>query len=171
LIPSGGTQVQGRPTRRVACDEEHGLCLLRFEGPSLPSLRIGRSADVREGEVHAYTGYPTAGVLGLYAVTRRGIVAAISPNVVPPLSSKLLNRDVLEKLVRPYPVFQLDMAAFPGNDGSPLYEPDTGRVVGVVNSDFVKVTKEVSLSGNSAISYAIPVDHVRRLLDQNRLPY
>lgn len=171
FVAAGGMKAQGRPARVILRDADHDLCLLRFDGPALPSLRIGRSGDVREGELHAYTGFPTAGALGLHAVTHRGIVSAIGPNVVPPVSGKLVNLDVLEKLARPYAVFQLDAAAFPGNDGSPLYEPETGRVVGIVNSTFVKATKEMSIPGASAISYAIPVDHVRRLLDRAGLGY
>jgi S1-C subfamily serine protease len=104
-------------------------------------------------------------------VTHRGIVSAISPNVVPPISAKLVDRDILEKLARPYTVFQLDLSAFPGNDGSPLYEPATGRVVGIINSPFVKATKELSVPGASAISYAIPVDHIRALMDRAGLGY
>jgi S1-C subfamily serine protease len=171
FVPAGGRHAEGWPAREVMCDTEHDLCLLRFDGPALPALRMGRSADVREGEVHAYTGFPTAGAIGLHAVTHRGIVSAVSPNVVPPVSAKLVDRDILEKLARPYPVFQLDVSAFPGNEGSPLYEPATGRVVGIINSPFVKATKELSMPGASAISYAIPVDHIRALLDRAGLGY
>ena len=171
FVPAGGSRAQVRPVRVVSRDAEHDLALLRFEGPPLPSLRLGRSGDVREGELLAYTGLPNAGVVGLTAVTHRGIVSAISPNVVLPVSGRLVNLDVLEKLTRPYPVFQLDMSAFPGNSGSPLYEPDSGRVVGVINSPFVKATKELSIPGSSAISYAVPVDHVRRLLHASGVAY
>jgi S1-C subfamily serine protease len=171
LVPAGGSRAQVRPARVLMRDEEHDLCLLKFNGPALPALRLGRTADVREGERHAYTGYPTAGVMGFYTVTHRGIVSAISPNVVPPVSAKHLNRDLMKKLTRPYPVFQLDMSSFPGNDGSPLYEPASGRVVGIVNSPFVKATKELSIPGASAISYAVPVDHVKRLLQRAGVGY
>jgi hypothetical protein len=37
--------------------------------------------------------------------------------------------------------------------------------MGVINSVFVKEAKEMALSAPSGISYAIPVDFVRRLLD------
>ena len=171
LPTAGGSRAQVRPAREIARDENHDLCLLRFEGPALPALRLGRSADVREGEVHAYSGFPTAGALGLYAVTHRGIVSAISPNVVPPASARHLTRDLMNKLTRPYPVFQLDLASFPGNEGSPLYEPDTGRVVGMVNSPFVKATKELAIPGASGISYAVPVDPIRRLLERAGVGY
>jgi serine protease Do len=53
-------------------------------------------------------------------------------------------------------VFQLDGTAFPGNSGSPLYDPADGEVVGVLNMVFVKSTKEAALAQPSGISYAIP---------------
>ena len=171
FVPVAGKGVRAHAARVVRCDQDHGLCLLRFQSSALPSMRLGRDGDVKEGELLAYTGYPTAGASGLYPVTHRGIVSAISPNIVPPVSGKLLGADVLEKLSRPYNIYQLDARAFPGNAGSPLYEPGTGRVVGVMDSAFIKTTKELSVPGASAISYAIPVIYVRRLLDGAGLKY
>ena len=66
----------------------------------------------------------------------------------------------------PYEVLQLDAIAYPGNSGSPLYEPYTGRVVGVVNKVFVQESKETLLEKPSGITYAIPVEHVQALLRQ-----
>jgi S1-C subfamily serine protease len=67
----------------------------------------------------------------------------------------------------PYVVYQLDMVAYPGNSGSPVYDVDTGKVIGVVNSVFVKGTKESVLEKPSGISYAIPVKYVHDLLKKN----
>ena len=39
-----------------------------------------------------------------------------------------------------------------------------GRVIGVVNSVFVKGTKEAALSAPSGITYAIPTSYVRELI-------
>ncbi len=55
-----------------------------------------------------------------------------------------------------YAVFQLDGTAYPGSSGSPLYDPETGLVYGVINMVFVKGTKEAALSNPSGITYAIP---------------
>ncbi len=55
-------------------------------------------------------------------------------------------------------------AAYPGNSGSPLYGVETGPVIGVINSVYVKKSKETAISSPSGISYAVPVDHVRALL-------
>jgi len=64
----------------------------------------------------------------------------------------------------PFRVYQLDATAYPGNSGSPLYDPETGEVLGVMNMVFVKSTKENVLSDPSGISYAIPVEYLQRLL-------
>jgi len=170
-VPAGGNQAERRPARVVKRDRTHDLCLLRFEGSGLPALRLGRSADVQEGALYAFTGFPILAALGLRPVTHRGTVSAITPIILPLASGKDITPENLRKLSRPFDVFQLDATAYPGNSGSPLYEIETGRVVGVINSVFVKGTKEMALSAPSGISYAIPVDFVRRLLDGAGLKY
>ena len=37
-----------------------------------------------------------------------------------------------------FDVYQLDATAYPGNSGSPLLDADSGKVLGVINSVFVK---------------------------------
>ena len=61
-------------------------------------------------------------------------------------------------------MFQLDATAYPGNSGSPVYDPDTGDVIGVVNMVLVKSTKESVLTQPSGITYAIPSAHVLDVL-------
>jgi hypothetical protein len=166
FLPVSGDRAQFRAVSIVARDAEHDLCVMRFPGSALPAMRLGRAGDVREGGLYAFTGFPKAGTVGLHPITHRALVAAISPNILPLASGAELGRDVLRKLTRPFAVFQLDATPYAGNSGSPLYEADTGRVVGVVNSVFVKQTKEIGSTSASAISYAIPVSHVRKLLSR-----
>jgi S1-C subfamily serine protease len=64
----------------------------------------------------------------------------------------------------PYNVFQLDAIAYPGNSGSPLYDPGSGQVVGVINSVFVKESREAVLEKPSGITFAIPARWVQQLL-------
>ena len=48
-------------------------------------------------------------------------------------------RDILKRLAAGvYPIFQLDATAYPGNSGSPLYDPESGEVIAVINMVFVK---------------------------------
>ena len=66
----------------------------------------------------------------------------------------------------PFLIFQLDGTAYPGNSGSPLYDPDTGVVYGIINSVLVKGLKETAITSPSGITYAIPASHIRDLLDR-----
>ena len=103
-------------------------------------------------------------------VTHRGIVSSITPIAVPQLAASLLNPKLIKRLSRPYDVFQLDATAYPGNSGSPLYDPGSGEVVGIVNRVFVKESKENVLEHPSGITYAIPINHAAALLRAAGLP-
>jgi len=61
-------------------------------------------------------------------------------------------------------IYQLDAIAYPGNSGSPMYDPKSGEVIGVINKVLVKDTKESALSSPTGISYAIPVKYVHKLI-------
>lgn len=150
-------------------DTVHDLALLKVEGTALPALKIGDSKVVREGENYAFTGFPIGTVLGLYPVTHRGIISSITPIAVPQTSAGSISAKMIRQLRDPYRVFQLDATAYPGNSGSPMYHPETGRVVGVINKVFVKESKEAVLEKPSGISYAIPSRYVRALLDKHGL--
>lgn len=149
----------------VASDPLHDLALLRIEGGPLPALRLTDDDRLpREGQAVALTGFPIGMVLGLYPVTHRGIVAAISPVVIPQVNSKQLTTKMIRAMRDPYEVIQLDATAYPGNSGSPVYDQQTGRVIGVLNSVLVKDTKESALKAPTGISYAIPVRYVKALM-------
>jgi S1-C subfamily serine protease len=152
----------------AATDDLHDLALLSLNEGQLPALDIGDSGGVREGEQYAFTGYPIGMILGLYPVTHRSIISAISPNAIPAIASRQLNVNMLKKLQMPYDVFQLDATAYPGNSGSPLYNENTGKVVGIINKVFIQSSKENALSNPSGISYAIPAAHIKSLLSQKK---
>ena len=103
-------------------------------------------------------------VLGMYPVTHRGIVASITPMARPVENARTLNGAQMKRLRNLFDAFQLDATAYPGNSGSPVYEQDTGRVVGVINSVLVKESKESVLQKPSGISYAIPAKYVHNLI-------
>ena len=84
--------------------------------------------------------------------------------MIPSRGSKDLGVKSVTRLRKAFDVFQLDATAYPGNSGSPLYDPESGRVIGVLNMVFVKQTKENVLSDPSGIAYAIPISHVTDLL-------
>ena len=155
-----------RRAERVATDPGRDLALLRIEGDPLPALSLGDSDRVREGHAVAVTGFPIGAVIGLFPATHIGIVASISPVVIPAARAGELDGAAIRRMRDAFPIFQLDLTAYPGNSGSPLYNPRTGTVIGVLNMVFVHEGRERALDRPSGISYAIPVNHVRNLLNQ-----
>jgi len=148
----------------VAIDEDHDLCLLSFDGKALPPMSLGDDSKVKEGEIYAFTGYPIGAVLGLYATTHRGMISAVTPIAIPSNDIRPLDKKLADRLQSPYSIFQLDATAYPGNSGSPLYNINTGEVIGVINKVFVQGTKENAITDPSGITYAIPVEHVKKFL-------
>ena len=162
-----GESARVRPVKLDSVDKAHDLALLRLKVGRLPPLKLAGDNFLREGEAVAFTGFPIGVVLGLYPVTHRGMVSAITPIVIPSASAKKLTAAQIKRLRnKRFEVYQLDGTAYPGNSGSPVYKIDTGEVIGVINSVFVKGTKEAVLEKPSGISYAIPVKYVRRLLQK-----
>ena len=158
LIPARG-QVKGqvREIQASKIEVETDLALLKVGGPPLPALTVADSDNVREGQGILFTGFPIGNVLGPFPATHRGIIAAITPIAMRPARASELNPQLLQRLTSgSYPIFQLDATAYPGSSGSPVYDPDSGEVIGVVNMVFVKGTKESALTQPSGITYAIP---------------
>ncbi|HEY7787595.1 MAG TPA: serine protease [Casimicrobiaceae bacterium] len=166
LIPGPRPEAaQVREVRRLAIDPGMDLALLKLDGDPLPALKLGDSDKVGEGQEILITGFPLGGVLGPYAATHHGMISAITPIAIPQGRAADLNPALVHRLTSgSFPVFQLDATAYPGNSGSPIYDPDTGDVLGIVNMVFVKGTKEAALSQPSGITYAVPASHVTALL-------
>ncbi|MBP6901431.1 MAG: trypsin-like peptidase domain-containing protein [Burkholderiaceae bacterium] len=165
--PTGEGQYQVRSLALQALDREHDLALLRLEsGPPLPTLRLAAAEAVREGQAVAFIGFPIGGALGFSPVTHRGIVASITPIQLPPPSARQLDAAAVARARRGavFEILQLDATAYPGNSGGPLFDAQTGEVVGVLNMVFVKAGRESALSQPTGISYAIPVRWVHALL-------
>jgi serine protease Do len=167
IMTGSGEKPELRAAKLVALDKEHDLALLRFEGQPLPVLELGDANEIKEGQMLAMTGFPIGMVLGFYPVTHRAMIASITPIILPAHNTKQLDASKIRQLQRSaYKVFQLDGTAYPGNSGSPLYDPDTGQVYGVVNMVFVKSKKESALSNPSGISYAIPGNYIKDLMSR-----
>lgn len=161
VLVRDGDNAQFRAATVTMIDKEHDLARLRVRGVPLPALKLGNSAMVQEGKSLAFMGFPLGMVLGLRQVTHRCTVSAITPVATPSSNSSKLDAKVLNQLQKSsYVVFQLDGTAYPGNSGSPLFDPDTGEVIGVVNMVFVKGVKEAAISAPSGIAYAIPTSYL-----------
>jgi S1-C subfamily serine protease len=167
IVVGDGDGVAFRPAQLAGRDREHDLAHLRLSGAPLPALRLGDSASVREGQDLAFTGFPLGMVLGLHHVTHRAMLSAITPVVMPSLSSRGLDARAIVQLQRSaFQIFQLDGTAYPGNSGSPVYDPASGTVLAVINMVFVKGLKETAITAPSGITYAVPARYVHELLQK-----
>lgn len=160
-----GKAAQRRWASTVAVDRVHDLALLAYEGAALPALRLSQGVLARPGERIAFTGFPIGAVLGLYPATHAGIIAAITPVARAADRGRQLSPTQLLRLRSPFDVYQLDAIAYPGNSGSAVYRADSGEVIGVMNSVFVKESRENLLARPSGIAYAIPIRHLWTLID------
>jgi serine protease Do len=167
ILVSRGETSQFRTASVQALDKDHDLAQLRIGGTPLPALRLGDSGKVAEGAALAFTGFPLGMVLGLHHVTHRGMVSSITPVAIPSISSRKLDLRLAGQLHKQmYTIFQLDGTAYPGSSGSPLYDAATGEVLGVINMVYVKGVKEAAISSPSGITYAIPSNFIRDMLDK-----
>ena len=162
-------KVQFREAKQVAVDPGSDLALLKIGGTPLPAMRIRDSDGVKEGQAVMFTGFPIGAALGLFPATHRGMIAAITPIAIPQARSAELDPKTIRRLTTgAFPIFQLDATAYPGNSGSPVFDPATGEVLGVVNMVFVKGTKESILAQPSGITYAVPSRYLQDLLQKVR---
>lgn len=166
----GKNEIQMRPATVLEVDKVHDLTLLRFEGPAVSALSVRDSSSVQEGQTIAFMGFPIGGALGFSPVTHRGMVSSIAAAALPTPSAQQLNEKTIRSLRggNSFDVFQLDGTAYPGNSGGPLFDPETGEVLGVVNMVFIKGTRESALTNPSGISYAIPSGFVLQLLQRGK---
>ncbi|MFT6918945.1 MAG: serine protease Do [Cognaticolwellia sp.] len=153
----------------VARDEEHDIAILKIEGQALPALSLANNDFRREGSAIAFTGVRIGAVLGLYPVTHRGIIAAVTPTIIPVDDARQISIAMLKRLRDPYLVYQLDATAYPGNSGSAMYDVKTGEVIGIINKVFVQQSKETVISKPSGVTYAIPVKYLHKLLRKHNI--
>ena len=169
VLIRNGDSVRQRQVSIDAIDKDHDLALLRLDGTPLPPLVLRAPESVREGQGIAFTGFPIGGVLGYAPVTHRGVISAITPIVLPGGNAGDLKDKSIRRLRSgAFQVFQLDATAYPGNSGGPMYDAETGEVLGIMNMVFVKSTKEAALEHPSGISYAIPAGHLIELLARSK---
>jgi len=146
-------------------DKDHDLAVLRIEGTALPALKLKSSESVREGQQIAFTGFPIGGALGFSPVTHRGMVSSITPIALPGGNAQQINEKMINRIKSgAFNIFQLDATAYPGNSGSPVFDIDSGEVIGIINMVFIKSTREAALSQPSGITYAIPANFLADLI-------
>ena len=164
-----GKNAKVREAEIVATSSLYDLAILKVSGPALPAMTLSSGRFIADGADIAFTGFPIGSALGLYPVTHRGIIASLTPTVVPAVSAEQINLKMLKRMKNPYLVYQLDATAYPGNSGSAMYDKETGEVVGIINKVFVQSTKEAVISNPSGITYAIPVKYLHQVIKEHNL--
>lgn len=124
----------------VGYDAETDLALLKVEMGALPSIPLGRSDQLRIGDVVLAIGNP----YGLTKTVTQGIVSATGRG--------LLQLMTFENFI------QTDAAVNEGNSGGALVN-SLGQLVGINTAVLAQDT------GTEGISFAIPVDLVRGVVD------
>lgn len=162
-----GNELHRRNASLQIADADHDLVLLRISGPPLPALKIESVGNVQEGQSVAFIGFPIGGSLGFSPVTHRGIISSITPIALPAgNASQLKDKPIRRLRSGSFSIYQLDATAYPGNSGGPLFDVNTGEVIGILNMVFVKGTKESVLEKPSGISYAIPANFLLDLISR-----
>lgn len=164
-VRSGASAWVMRQARLLEANQEQDLALVQIDGPAVAALSVAASDRVREGEDLAFMGFPVGGVLGFSSVTHRATVSSITTMALPsPTGQQLSERAIRSMRAGPLQVFQLDATAYPGNSGGPLFDPQSGAVLGVISMVLIKGTRESALSRPSGITYAIPSRYVLEML-------
>ena len=155
---------QRREAQPVAVDRVHDIALLKINGPPFPALPL-HEPEVKEGQNFAFTGFPLGVTLGLAPVTHKAMISSLTSIALPTVVARQLDAKAVARLRgEPVPILQLDASAFPGNSGSPLYDVDSGAVVGIISMVLVRNARAASLSPPTGLSFAIPVRYLRELL-------
>jgi serine protease DegS len=129
------------PARQVGADPETDLAILKIDMQDLVPITVGRSDSLRIGDVVLAIGNP----FGVGQTVTMGIVSATGRD--------RLGVNTFENFI------QTDAAVNPGNSGGALINA-LGQLVGINSAIFSKS------GGYDGISFAIPVDMVRTVLDQ-----
>jgi serine protease Do len=126
----------------VGADPETDLAVIKVEASGLPTLVLGDSAGLRQGQIVLAFGAP----LGLDNSASLGVVSAPSRQLEPD---------------SPMIYVQTDAPINPGNSGGPMVDVE-GRVVGINTMMFSQS------GGNEGLGFAIPSNIVKNVYDQLR---
>jgi S1-C subfamily serine protease len=135
------------PAQIVGFDAESDTALLKVDpsGLDMHPLQLGNSDDVRTGEPTAAIGSPFLQDRSLTVGVVSGVDRAIPS----------LTRFQIENAI------QTDASINPGNSGGPLLD---------VNGDVIGINQQINTTsgGNQGVAFAVPINLVKRSLDQLR---
>lgn len=132
--------------KRAGDDIGYDLAVLKIEpvvdDEALPSVPLGRSAELRVGEWAIAIGNPFGAYLNDNQLTVTvGVISALHRDVKPDGDTKAIYKDMI----------QTDAAINPGNSGGPLLNAQ-GEVIGINTFIFSQG------GGSIGIGFAIPID-------------
>lgn len=126
----------------IGADPRSDVAVLKVEGKGLPTVKIGRSDELKAGEWVLAIGSP----FGFDHTVTAGIVSATGRS--------LPNESYV-------PFIQTDVAINPGNSGGPLFNLK-GEVIGINSQIFTRS------GGFMGLSFAIPIDVAMDVANQLR---
>lgn len=124
----------------IGTDERSDIALLKINAKNLPTVKIGRSRDLKVGEWVMAIGSP----FGFDHSVSVGVVSAVGRSL--PTETYV-------------PFIQTDVAINPGNSGGPLFNT-RGEVIGV-NAQIYSQS-----GGYMGLSFAIPIDIAMQVAEQ-----
>ncbi|MBS7661529.1 DegQ family serine endoprotease [Pseudomonas lalucatii] len=124
----------------VGADPRSDVALLKVEGRNLPTVRLGKSEELKVGEWVLAIGSPF------------GFDHSVTAGIVSAKGRSLPNESYV-------PFIQTDVAINPGNSGGPLFNLD-GEVVGINSQIFTRS------GGFMGLSFAIPMSVAMDVADQ-----
>ena len=125
--------------RVVAVNDDDDLALLRTT-VRLPALHLGHSATIVPGEAVGLAGFP---IPDAFADEGLGTATSVKAGRV-----SSVRKDAIE----------LDLNIIPGESGGPIFDAQTGDVIGIAESRFDE---------ERAIGFATPIDAVRRFAQKH----
>ena len=138
----------------VGTSASYDIAVLRIDARNLPALDLGNSDSVVVGDPVVAIGSP----LGLSGTVTSGIVSAKNRPVTAGSEGGSSDSAYINAI-------QTDAAINPGNSGGPLVNLE-GEVVGV-NSAIATVGGSLTgEGGNIGVGFAIPINQVRRTVEQ-----
>ncbi len=141
--------------RLIGTDRNSDVSLLKISGKNLPYLKLGNSDDLAVGEWAIAMGNP----FGLFSINDKPTVT------VGVISNTGVNLGLEEG--RNYRnMIQTDAAISSGNSGGPLLNAN-GEVI-AMNSVIRSTTESREGAGSIGLGFAIPINHVKEVIDRLR---
>ena len=134
----------------VGSNAGYDLAVVKVDASDLPTVPLGSSGNLNVGDLAIALGSP----LGLQGTVTTGIVSALDRPVTVGGAGETAFISAI----------QTDAAINPGNSGGPLVDGN-GAVIGV-NSAIATLGGFAGNTGSIGLGFAIPIDVVKRIVDE-----